>query len=57
MSNGLFAMGKIFISYSHKDDEWKDKFVTHLGVMEELEIWDDRKIEGGDDWFTEIENS
>jgi len=53
-------MGKIFISYSHKDEEWKDKLVTHLGVLEEqgyLDVWDDRKIEGGDDWFPEIEKA
>jgi len=53
-------MGKVFISYSHKDEEWKDKLVTHLGVIEKqgnLEIWDDRRIQGGDDWFSEIEKA
>ncbi len=53
-------MSKIFISYSHKDEDWKDRLVTHLGVLEKqghLEIWDDRRIQGGDDWFPEIENA
>ncbi|UCH95806.1 MAG: toll/interleukin-1 receptor domain-containing protein, partial [Candidatus Aminicenantes bacterium] len=53
-------MNKIFISYSHKDEEWKDKLVEHLQVLE-LEgyctWWDDRKIKVGDDWFPEIEKA
>jgi hypothetical protein len=53
-------MSKIFISYSHKDEEWKDKLVDHLKVLE-LEgycsLWDDRKIEMGDDWFPAIEKA
>jgi len=50
----------VFISYSHKDEEWKDKLVTHLGVLQEqglLEIWEDRRIAGGDDWLPEIEKA
>ena len=53
-------MGQVFISYSHKDEEWKDKLVTHLGVLQEqglLEIWEDRQIAGGDDWFPGIEKA
>jgi len=53
-------MSKIFISYSHKDEKWKDKLVEHLQVLE-LEgycsLWDDRKIEMGVDWFPEIEKA
>ena len=48
----------IFISYSHKDETWKDRLVTHLNVLQyqdSLEIWDDRRIEAGEDWFQEIE--
>ena len=39
----------IFISYSHKDEAWKDRLVTRLNVLQyqdSLEIWDDRRIEG-----------
>jgi len=53
-------MSKVFISYSHKDEDWKNRLLTHLGVLEKqglLEIWDDRRIQGGDDWFPEIENA
>ena len=47
----------VFISYSHKDEEWKDRLRSHLGVLEqigELDVWDDRSIDGGAEWFDEI---
>lgn len=50
----------IFISYSHKDDTWKDNVVKHLGVLAQdgqLALWDDRRIAGGDDWLPEIEQA
>ncbi|MBI5934016.1 MAG: toll/interleukin-1 receptor domain-containing protein [Chloroflexi bacterium] len=53
-------MPSVFISYSHKDEEWKDRVVTHLRVLEMegmLDVWDDRRIEGGDDWKPEIEKA
>ncbi len=54
------GMSKIFISYSHKDEEWKNKLVEQLQVLE-LEgyctLWDDRKIKVGDDWFPGIEKA
>jgi len=49
----------IFISYSHKDEEWKNRAITHLNAIESIcnfTIWDDRKIESGDDWLPEIKN-
>ena len=42
----------VFISYSHKDEEWKDRLVTHLGVLHHqglLDLWDDRRIGAGED--------
>jgi hypothetical protein len=54
------AIPKVFISYSHKDEEWKDRLVSHLGVLKHedlLDTWDDRRIEGGDDWLLEIEKA
>ena len=60
----------IFISYSHKDetdallnpkgDRWLTFVTSHLGPAEahgHLEVWDDRKIEGGDDWRADIEKA
>ena len=40
----------VFISYSHKDETWKDRLVTHLGVLQReglLDTWDDRQIGAG----------
>jgi len=51
---------KIFISYSHKDEKWKNKLEEHLRVFELegiLETWSDRKIETGEDWFLKIEEA
>ncbi len=50
-------MAKVFISYSHKDEQWKDLLQSHLSVLEKqgkLEIWEDRQIETGEDWLHEI---
>ncbi len=50
----------IFISYSHKDEEWKDRVVTHLRVLQMqdmIDVWDDRRIGAGDDWRAEIETA
>ncbi len=50
----------VFISYSHKDEDWKNRLVSHLGVLQSeghLDIWDDRRIEAGDDWYPEIQKA
>jgi tetratricopeptide (TPR) repeat protein len=50
-------MTRVFISYSHQDEAWKDRVVCQLDVLadEGLESWDDRRIEAGDNWLPEIE--
>jgi formylglycine-generating enzyme required for sulfatase activity len=51
-------MPTVFISYSHKDEAWKDRLVAQLAVLESEEgfdIWDDRRISAGQDWYSEIE--
>ena len=53
-------MNKIFISYSHQDEQWKDLLQSHLSVIEKqskLRIWDDRQIATGDNWLHEIEKA
>ena len=52
-------MARVFISYSHQDEAWKDRVVRQLGVLadEGLETWDDRRIQAGDDWLPEIEEA
>jgi tetratricopeptide (TPR) repeat protein len=47
----------VFISYSHKDEIWKDRLRPHLGLLEKdgrLTVWDDRGIDGGATWYDEI---
>jgi len=47
----------VFISYSHKDEPWKDRLVTHLDVLQRqglLDLWDDRRISAGAEWYPEI---
>jgi hypothetical protein len=49
---------KVFISYAHKDEAFKDDLLTMLRPLERqgiLEIWHDRKIEEGDEWRRAIE--
>jgi hypothetical protein len=49
---------RIFISYCHQDEKWKDLLMTHLNVLEDqLEVWEDSQIQAGDDWFPGIETA
>jgi len=53
-------MTKVFISYSHKDEDWNGHLKTHLAALEHqglLSVWDDRQIAAGDDWYPEIEKA
>ncbi len=50
-------MKKIFISYSHKDEKWKERVDTHLSVLPDIDAWDDRRIGAGADWFREIKTA
>ncbi len=48
---------RIFISYSRKDEKWKDRLKPHLLTLEQqgdVILWDDRKIGTGDDWYPAI---
>ena len=48
---------KVFVSYSHQDEEWKELLVTQLSVLQSqelLEVWDDRQIAAGADWYREL---
>ena len=50
-------MADVFISYSHKDSQWKDRVVTFLDVMKHGEpklTWVDSQIELGDEWHDTI---
>jgi hypothetical protein len=56
----MMSRPAVFISYSHQDEEWKDRLVTHLGVLQSqdlLDLWDDRRIGAGQDWYQEIQEA
>lgn len=47
----------IFISYSHKDTEWKDRLLRHLNTLKKraaTDPWSDDQINPGDDWYDQI---
>jgi len=47
----------VFISYSHKDETWMNRVATQLRVSQQeglLDLWHDRLIAGGDDWYEAI---
>jgi len=50
----------VFISYSHKDETWKNRLVTQLGVLQQeglLDLWDDRRIGAGEAWYEKIQEA
>lgn len=51
---------KIFISYSHKDEDFKDELVAMLAGLKNrgvIEPWQDRCIEDGDEWYQRIQDA
>jgi hypothetical protein len=49
---------KVFVSYSHSDEDVKQELVKHLYPLTRLrmiESWDDRQIKAGDEWGGEID--
>jgi hypothetical protein len=51
---------KIFISYAHKDEIFKDELITMLASMQRrgvIDAWQDRLIEPGDEWFPSIQKA
>jgi hypothetical protein len=51
------AKPKIFISYSHPDEAYKQKLEKHLSTLKrnkEIEVWNDRELIPGEEWDKEI---
>jgi hypothetical protein len=51
------AMPEVFISYSNRDERYKDELLRHLRVLERQGIasfWDTSLIASGADWSREI---
>jgi hypothetical protein len=50
----------VFISYSHRDEAWKDRLLHVLGSRADatrVTVWNDRQIAPGAEWFTDIETA
>jgi hypothetical protein len=50
----------LFISYSHKDEEWLvelKKWLKPLEKNDQIKIWDDKDLKAGDNWRKEIEKN
>ncbi len=53
-------MNKLFISYSHKDENLVEDFINHVAPLKNNGIvseWYDRKIETGEEFQNEIDNN
>lgn len=54
-------MPKVFISYSHRDEAWKDKLLPHLKALEQagmgMVVWQDRQIDAGEKWHPAIQDA
>lgn len=51
---------KVFISYSHIDEKHMRRLVSMLRPFEKqkaFEIWNDREITAGDEWYQDIQNA
>lgn len=51
---------KVFISYSHADEDWRQRLRIFLKPQERkglLDVWDDKKIRTGDKWRTAIDTA
>lgn len=49
---------EVFYSYSHKDEELRDKLETHLALLKRQGIitgWHDRRITAGKEWAKQID--
>ena len=49
---------RVFISYSHQDDDLRERLRAHLSQLERdglVEAWDDRAIPAGGEWADEID--
>jgi len=52
-------MIKVFISYAHEDEKYKDELAKHMSVLVRqglLQEWNDRKIKAGEEWDAAIKS-
>jgi TIR domain len=52
------ARERLFISYSHEDEAWRDRLTRHLVALEDiLDPWSDKSIRIGSTWQEEIRSA
>lgn len=60
MANPAHNLGKVFISYSHRDKQWLERLRIHLRPLEResvFDVWDDTRIAAGQNWRNEIQRA
>jgi hypothetical protein len=53
LNQGAATPKKIFLSYAHKDEQYKKELDTHFAALKRsglVETWQDREIMAGEDW-------
>ncbi len=51
---------KVFVSYSHQDDALRKRLDVHLSLLKRqgvLEVWHDRRLQGGEHWEEAIDQN
>ena len=59
-SEGKTMRDQVFISYSHKDEQFLNELRTHLKPLERfgpITVWSDKDIQPGAKWFEKINNA
>ncbi|HEX7334815.1 MAG TPA: toll/interleukin-1 receptor domain-containing protein [Pyrinomonadaceae bacterium] len=59
-SNDDTSTLKLFISYSHQDEEFKAELMTMLAGLQQqriVDVWQDGRIAGGDEWSPAIQDA
>lgn len=60
MSPGSADPKRLFYSYSHKDEAYREQLEEHLALLRRngvIEEWHDRRIEAGTEWEGEIDDN
>lgn len=50
----------VFVSYSHSDQIWQERLVTHLAVLERqnlIHVWADTRLQIGERWEKQIDDA
>jgi hypothetical protein len=49
---------RIFISYAHEDEDWREKLEKQLAILRQqglIQTWHDRRIRAGSEWAGAID--